>query len=189
MEDSKPTATDLLEVLNREPQEDLALPLKKVGLELVPAHEIPEALPANIQDIPIIRSVYQTLFKTLSGFPDALGLSANQIGIPAQVCLINTPQAFLCLVNAEYQGLGETFDSDEGCLSLPGETWTVPRYETIWLKSGYVFNLADNQLLRVEKYFQTDTVKLSGNLSIVVQHEIDHGLNRLISDWPNTRKV
>ena len=189
--DSPPkTKEDMIAVLDRTHQgavDPISMPIRKQGLEIVPAHEIPDGKNVDTQDLQHIRQTYQALFKTLSGHQNALGLSAVQIGIPERICLINTPVTFLCLVNAEYQGLGDTFDSDEGCLSLPDETWTVKRYETIWLKKGYVFDLTNNVLLRIEKYFQTDSIKFVDQLAVVIQHEIDHGFGKLISDFPNKR--
>jgi peptide deformylase len=112
----------------------------------------------------------------------SIGLAANQLGINAAVCIVLLDGLQLSLVNPKIiSHSAEQFINKEGCLSLPGVTVEVPRW--IWVKVE-----ADNW--PCEKTFGVDLSGASNKSleqaileSACVQHEYDHILGRLITDY------
>jgi peptide deformylase len=61
-----------------------------------------------------------------------IGLAAPQIGVPKRLCVIDlhggkNPADLLILINPEFVQRDGMQLEDEGCLSVPGFTATVPR--------------------------------------------------------------
>ena len=116
---------------------------------------------------------------------DGVGLHAVQVGLPfnmfvAQVSNFGLPPTEVDLeffASCKYEGIGEKINSVEGCLSIKDENgsilYVVKRYYKIILK-GYKYN-RNQEFVYTEQEFQ-------GFPAIVLQHEIDHGDNILISD-------
>jgi len=150
-------------------------------MKLVEAKDIPLGKDVNTNDLEEIKRLHDLLVSNFKRFPTALGLAAVQLGIPAKVCVVKHQGAAVCLINAFYQGISTFGYNDEGCLSLPDEIWRVKRQDKIWLK-GYIYVPQSNQVMSVEKYFDKDTVHFNGAIADVIQHEIDHQDQVLISD-------
>jgi peptide deformylase len=97
---------------------------------------------------------------------DGVGLAANQVGEAVRVVVIDTTggeQPPIVLVNPRItKTSGETEESDEGCLSLPGITLPVKRPSEVSVSA----------LDRDGKSFQIDHA--GGLLARALQHEIDH---------------
>ena len=92
---------------------------------------------------------------------DGVGLAAPQVGISKRVVVIDIGEGLLELVNPVIlDAKGEDID-DEGCLSIKGEQWPVPR--AAWVK---VEALDRNG----EKFVKEG----EGLLARAFQHEIDH---------------
>lgn len=87
-----------------------------------------------------------------------VGLSAPQVGINKRFFITGWGEVF---VNPLLISGTERVQSIEACLSLPGRTYNVWRYNRIELWNG--------------KQYQ-------GERAIVIQHEIDHLNGKLISD-------
>jgi peptide deformylase len=94
---------------------------------------------------------------------DAIGLSANQIGIRKRVCVIGVRKPII-LVNPVLVGGFDKVVYREGCLSFKGETVETQRYKNILVKS-------DTQT-GILSFYATDDQGLLE--SVCVQHEIDH---------------
>ena len=112
---------------------------------------------------PIIKQLENALAtSTIKG----VGLSANQIGIDARVCIIRTPNLSLDLVNPVVVGydLG-SFDGD-GCLSVPGVFITTQRYAEVFVKDS----------------LHTAGLIATGLEAVIIQHETDHTLGILMLD-------
>jgi peptide deformylase len=94
-------------------------------------------------------------------------IAANQIGIPINLVVLASGEGY---VNVEIECEGETSLDVEGCLSLPGRRFLVPRFETIqW--SGT--SITDDISYQDEK---------TGFEARTWQHENDHLQGKLISE-------
>ena len=89
----------------------------------------------------------------------ALGLAAPQVGIDARFFVTFWTHIF---VNPRIVQVSDPIESIEGCLSLPGYTGTVSRWNKIRLADGSTWE---------------------GQQAIVIQHECDHLNSILISDF------
>lgn len=107
------------------------------------------------------RLLLRELEKTGSG----VGLAANQIGIDAAVCVINTGRPII-LVNPVIKNAFKKIFFPEACLSFPGEQVTTQRWANILVK-------ADNHKTLLV-FDEKDILEC-----VCVQHEIDH-LNGII---------
>ncbi len=97
-----------------------------------------------------------------------IGLSANQIGIDAQVSIIRLGKYILDLVNPQ---ITDKYDlclfSNEGCLSFENEWITTKRYNEICVKDS----LHPNGIIA------------TGLLSVVIQHEVGHLFGEVMYDY------
>ena len=62
------------------------------------------------------RSIATELFQILNERKDGIGLAANQVGIDAQVAVVNVREP-LVLINPKIQDQWDEIDYYEGCLS------------------------------------------------------------------------
>ena len=67
------------------------------------------------------------LFEILNQRKDGIGLAANQVGIDAQVAVVNVREP-LVLINPEYISQEVEIPYYEGCLSYPGKGIHTKRY-------------------------------------------------------------
>jgi peptide deformylase len=103
-----------------------------------------------------------------------IGLAAPQIGVPLRVCVVDLTVGkrggeLLTLVNPEFVERDGMQLEDEGCLSVPGFTATVPR------PSRVVVRALDRQGV-------PRTIEGTGLLARALQHELDHLDGRLFLD-------
>lgn len=90
-----------------------------------------------------------------------VGLSANQVGLPYRVCVLNMgAQAFVMFNPKIVNRLGVS-NLKEGCLSFPGLFLNIPRAEAVTIES---FDFQGNKVLQ----------SFDGMASVCIQHEIDH---------------
>ena len=92
-----------------------------------------------------------------------IGLSANQVGLPLNMCVIevdtNDPKI---LLNPRITKMSDKMGrSREGCLSLPGTIALVNRHSNVVVEYENVEG-------------ETEKIEASGLLSYCLQHEIDH---------------
>ena len=102
-------------------------------------------------------SIATELFQILNKRGDGIGLAANQVGIDAQVAVVNVREP-LVLINPKIISKENEISYYEGCLSYPKKGVNTKRYEIVEVKS-------DNS---------ESTMRFDGLESICVQHEIDH---------------
>ena len=122
------------------------------------------------------------LFQILNQRGDGIGLAANQVGIDAQVAVVNVIEP-LVLINPKIISKENEINYYEGCLSFPKKGVNTKRYETIEVTSA---NVEDSMLFSGVETGETgkgsweDKQKNDDNRnmrlleSICVQHEIDH---------------
>ena len=116
------------------------------------------------------RIIAQELFQILNKRGDGIGLAANQVGIDAQVAVVNVREPVV-LINPKIIDKSDEISYYEGCLSFPKKGCHTKRYETIevttaqkegsLLFSGVKINGQDDHQLRTLE-------------AVCVQHEIDH---------------
>lgn len=90
-----------------------------------------------------------------------IGLAANQVGVALKLIVVDLEGKIMKLINPVITKHRGKIDSDEGCLSFPGLTIKIKRWEEIWVSAlndeGEEINL-----------------EAHGLSSVVLQHEIDH---------------
>ena len=89
-----------------------------------------------------------------------VGLAASQIGIAKNIAIIRYSNIKLNLINCKIK---KGFDSDiyrqEGCLSFPGRIEDTYRFQEIYIVNNLIY---PNNFI------------VTGFLSVICQHEIDH---------------
>ena len=121
------------------------------------------------------------LFQILNERKDGIGLAANQVGIDAQVAVVNVIEP-LVLINPKIISKENPFTFFEGCLSYPGQGVSTQRYRDIVVQTaqeecGWYFSGAESlQDVRGqwEEQHKKDEQEKRILESVCVQHEIDH---------------
>ena len=118
-----------------------------------------KAADANKSDLPVVNDLRDTL---LANADRCVGMAANMIGVPKRIIAILPPGASLPLLmlNPEITAKSGAYDTEEGCLSLPGERETK-RYRTITVRWQ-------------DLTMKPQQRKFEGYLAQIIQHEIDH---------------
>ena len=94
-----------------------------------------------------------------------IGLAAPQIGINKKVAIVRMDKFNIDLVNCSIAEQYDLKPAKEGCLSIPGKTCIVDRYNEIIIKDNYLGNI--NNFVSF------------GMVAVCVAHEIDH-LNSIL---------
>lgn len=120
-----------------------------------------------------LHALVDDMVETMYAAP-GIGLAAPQIGVPLRICVIDLSGGkrggeLLTLVNPEFVSREGMQLEDEGCLSVPGFTATVPR------PAHAVVRGVDRNGLPV-------TIEGDGLLARALQHEIDHLDGQLFLD-------
>lgn len=131
-------------------------------------------------DYPQLKQLLADMFETMY-HSDGIGLAAPQIGLPISVIVIDgSPLADdfpeckdlkLTLINPDLEVIedADPVSRPEGCLSIPGVSENVRRYEHVRL-SWY-----DEDFKPHEKEFK-------GFASRIIQHEFDHLCGEVFTD-------
>ena len=126
------------------------------------------------------------LFQILNKRGDGIGLAANQVGIDAQVAVVNVREP-LVLINPKIVKKENEIRFFEGCLSFPGKGVHTKRYETVHIEteqseSGWIFSgveLGESGKGTWEEGELKEDRQVRLLEAVCVQHEIDH-LNGLV---------
>ena len=119
-----------------------ALPVKKITEEM----------------LTLANNMLETMYAV-----DGVGLAANQVGIPVQLIVIDVGEGPITLFNPHVvEHDGEETIAREGCLSVPGLTGEVTRWERIIVEG------------MTENGFSCARLEAEGLLARALQHEIDH---------------
>ncbi len=106
-------------------------------------------------------SVAQDLEDTLKANRDrCVGMAANMIGYRKNIIIVATGLADLIMINPVITQRSEPYETEEGCLSLPGVRKTT-RYKRITVRY-------------LDKKFAEHTQDFSGYIAQIIQHECDH---------------
>ena len=126
-------------------------------------------------------AIAEELFQILNERGDGIGLAANQVGIDAQVAVVNVREP-LVLINPKIVEKHDEIPYYEGCLSYPGKGVHTKRYETIEVKTeqvegSWVFSGCDTGE-DARGSWEGDKKKQDREMrtleAVCVQHEIDH---------------
>lgn len=99
-----------------------------------------------------------------------IGLAAVQIGINAQLIVIDIGDGLYKLINPRIVKKQGAQAMSEGCLSLPGICVKVKRAKYVWVEAKD----ENNQLVNIQA---------KDLFACVLQHEIDHLKGKLIIDY------
>ena len=128
-------------------------------------------------------AIAEELFQILNKRGDGIGLAANQVGIDAQVAVVNVREP-LVLINPKIVSKENEIPYYEGCLSFKGKGVNTKRFrdvvikteqsESHWYFSGveHIIEGKGSWEEQVESKKQDTELRLLE--SICVQHEIDH---------------
>jgi len=98
---------------------------------------------------------------------NGIGLAAPQIGQSIRLCIIESDDIFLTLINPKITAhSNETEVAEEGCLSFPDKFLPIERFSSV-------------QVRYLNEQGKRCKIKAGGLLSRTLQHEIDH-LNGIV---------
>jgi len=125
--------------------------------------------------------IAEILFTTLNERKDGIGLAANQIGIDANVAVVNVREP-LILINPVIKEQWDEIDYYEGCLSYPKKGVHTKRYKNIIIQteqeeSGWYFSGAENSTEGKGSWEEANKNKDHEERileAVCIQHEIDH---------------
>jgi peptide deformylase len=141
------------------------------------------------------RIIATELFQILNERKDGIGLAANQVGIDAQVAVVNVREP-LILINPKIIEKWDEIPFYEGCLSFPKQGIHTKRYESIIIQteqeeSGWYFSGVEGSE-EGKGTWEQDSKKHDQEQrlleAICVQHEIDHLNGMTIMDRENKPK-
>ncbi len=121
------------------------------------------------------------LFQIHNERKDGIGLAANQVGIDAQVAVVNVREP-LVLINPKIVSKETPITYYEGCLSYPGQGVSTQRYRDVVIsteqeESNWYFSGADSlQNVRGSWEEKGKEEEQENRLleAVCIQHEIDH---------------
>ena len=116
-----------------------------------------KSAPATAEDLYLAQDLRDTLSAHREG---CVGMAANMIGVAKRVIIFDNEGTDMVMFNPEIVKCSEPYQTEEGCLSLPGVR-PAKRYRSI--KVRY-----QNEQLQVR--LKTFT----GWPAQIIQHEIDH---------------
>lgn len=106
-----------------------------------------------------------------------VGLAANQVGVGLRLCVIEEGGEQYVMINPEITAKSKNkVLLEEGCLSLPGQYYLVPRHEKI--KARYL-----------DEFGKKAKIKASGLLSQALQHELDHLNGIILSEKKKIKRI
>ena len=106
-------------------------------------------------------AVAQDLEDTLKANRErCVGMAANMIGHRKRIIIVATGFADLIMINPVITEKSGPYETEEGCLSLPGVRKTT-RYNKITVRY-------------LDKKFAEHTQSFSGYIAQIIQHECDH---------------
>lgn len=124
---------------------------------------------------PAIQKLVREMIPTMRR-ADGIGLAAPQVGMNVRICTVEISGILRTFINPKITSFsGEKIPFEEGCLSLPGELFTIERSEIITLRS-----LDEKGKERKDRF--------RGLWAICLQHELDHLDGILICDRAKKQK-
>ena len=116
-----------------------------------------KSLPAGKEDLPAAQDLLDTLAAHRDG---CVGMAANMIGVLRRIIVFDDHGKDTVMLNPEIVRSSGVYETEEGCLSLPGIRKTK-RFRSIKVKY---------QTMELQTRFKT----YEGWTAQIIQHEIDH---------------
>lgn len=113
--------------------------------------------PATKADLQVGRDLMDTLAANREG---CVGMAANMIGVKKRIIIVNMGFVDVVMFNPVLLKKEEPYETEEGCLSLPGMRKTT-RYQTI-------------EVEYLDMNWKKQNLKLDGWIAQICQHELDH---------------
>lgn len=105
----------------------------------------------------LIDSIAETLFSS----KDGAALAASQVSILKRITIIDYENEYLEMINPEIISSSGEQSGYEGCLSYPGYSGMVTRFESVKVKYN-------------NRYGEEIIIERVGKMARCIQHEIDH---------------
>lgn len=116
-----------------------------------------KCMPATPDDLPVAVDLLDTLQAHQEG---CVGMAANMIGVQKRIIAFDCEGIYRLMLNPVIVKKSGSYETEEGCLSLPG-TRKTRRWKSI--KVQYQ-----------NERFQTRLQTFTGWTAQIIQHEIDH---------------
>ena len=116
-----------------------------------------KSVPAVESDLSVAQDLLETLEAHKAG---CVGMAANMIGVAKRIIAFDCDGNYMVMFNPEIVKQAQPYETEEGCLSLPGIRKTK-RYRTIKVR----YQNAD---------FAVRLKTFTGWTAQIIQHEIDH---------------
>ena len=113
---------------------------------------------ATIEDLQVAQDLLDTLIANADG---CVGMAANMIGVHKRIICFDDNGKYMTMFNPEIIKKSDSYETEEGCLSLFGGPRKCRRYKSIKV-----------QWQTTE--FQTRIKTFTGWTAQIIQHEIDH---------------
>ena len=113
---------------------------------------------ATKEDLQVAQDLLDTLIANKDG---CVGMAANMIGVRKRIIVFDNEGTYMTMFNPEIIKQSESYQTEEGCLSLLGGPHPCKRYKKITVR------------WQNEK-FQPRTKTFTNWPAQIIQHEIDH---------------
>ena len=113
--------------------------------------------PATKEDLAIACDLLETLEAHKDG---CVGMAANMIGVAKRIIAFDNEGSYMVMFNPEIVKTAQPYETEEGCLSLPGIRKTK-RYRSIKVRYQ-------------NEDFSVRLKTFTGWTAQIIQHEIDH---------------
>ena len=117
-----------------------------------------KSTPATASDLDAAQDLLDTL---LAHRDSCVGMAANMIGIYKNIIVFDNEGTPMTMLNPEIIKASESYETEEGCLSLLGGPRKTKRYRKIKVR----YQTPD---------FQTRLKTFTGWTAQIIQHEMDH---------------
>jgi peptide deformylase len=115
----------------------------------------------EVEDIDgTVAKLVDDMFETMYDAPGS-GLAANQVGVQRRIFVYDVGEGPRVVINPRIEGSAGEWSYEEGCLSVPGLSWTIVRPNQVHLVG---IDLDGNEL-------SIEAEEIEGR---VFQHELDH---------------
>ena len=114
--------------------------------------------PSTKEDLQVAQDLLDTLTANKNS---CVGMAANMIGVHKRIIVFDNEGTYMVMFNPEIIKKSDSYDTEEGCLSLLGAPRPCIRYQTIKVQWQ-------------NEQFQTRIKTFTGWTAQIIQHEIDH---------------
>jgi peptide deformylase len=118
---------------------------------------------------PNLQKLINNMFDTLKHHGNGVGLAAPQVGYNLNLFIVKTKNLEEVFINPKIKLSGTSNQNIEGCLSVPNMQFPVTRREIVNVKF-------------FDKDWNPRIVRYTDFNAIVIQHEYDHLIGKLIID-------